>query len=142
MLAYDIEILDQKLLKTFQEVNTSKLSRSYVKEAPVKVLMAATRALILVEPEAYEEGMQEAVSVGKGLDSENDASSGNLLPEQVDSKEPSNAQTGPDDIAAKKEGAVVDIVKWDRWLVDNFEGDPRGGVSLVCKAGIYSPIHL
>ena len=142
MDAYDIEIPDQKLLKTFQEVNTSKLSRSYVKEAPLKVLMAATRALLFVEPEPDKEGTQEAGGVGKGLDSENDASSGIKLPEEVDNTEPSNTQTGPDDIAAKNDDAVVDIIKWDRWSVDNFEGDPRGGMSIVCKAGTYSPAHL
>ena len=142
MDAYDIEIPDQKLLKTFQEVNTSKLSRSYVKEAPLKVLMAATRALLFVEPEPDKEGTQEAGGVGKGLDSENDASSGIKLPEEVDNTESSNTQTGPDDVAAKNDDAVVDIIKWDRWSVDNFEGDPRGGISLVCKAGTYSPAHL
>ena len=131
MDAYDIEIPDQKLLKTLQEVNISKLSRSYAKEAPLKVLMAATRALVLfIEP------------VGKGLDSENDASSGINLPEEVDNMESSNTQTGPDDVAAKNNDAVVDIIKWDRWSVDNFQGDPPGGISLICKAGTYSPAHL
>ena len=124
-------------------MNTSKLSSSYVKEAPLKVLMAATRALLFVEPEPDNEGTQEVGGVGKGLDSENDASSGIKLPEEVDNTKSSNTQIGPDDIAAKNDDAVVDIIKWDRLSVDNFEGDPRGGMSLVCKAGTYSPAqHL
>ena len=135
MDAYDIEIPDLKLLKPFQEVNASRLSRSYVKEAPLKVIMAATRAL-LFEPEPDEEGLQEE-GVAKDLDSENDTSSGNKLPEEVNNTESSNFQTGPDDVAARNDDAVVDIEKWDRWSVDNFEGDPFGGTSLVCNVGTY-----
>lgn len=140
MDAYDIEVPDQKLLMGFKAANHAKSSNAFVKEPPLKVLMAATRASLIVATLLTHLGIDEGES--DGSDSENDVSSDDKKSGDADNTDSAKSQTGPDDVAAKNDDAVVDVEKWDRWTVDNFEGDSFGNSALVCKLGTYSPDHV
>ena len=143
MDAYDIEVPDQKVLRAFATSNGNTSSCAYMNEAPLKVLLAATRGILVSESILLQDEVEkvlETVSVEDELMNDDDTEDSTSVASDVaPCAEPT---LGPDDVAVKHDDAIVDTEKWDRWSVDNFEAPDNVQSPLVCQRGTFSQSHV
>ena len=139
MDAYDMEVPDQKVLRAFTTSNGNTSSCAYVNEAPLKVLLAATRGILVSESIMLQDEVDKVLAnipAGDELMNDDDAEDRTSVASDV------APCAGPDDVAVNYDDAIVDTEKWDRWSVDNFEVPDNVKLSLVCQHGIFSQSHV
>ena len=139
MDAYDLEIPDQTSLTSFSDKFRTTPSCAFVSEAPLKVLLAATRGL-LSSPFSSVSPSPPPTAVNELLNDGSESSSRHSAPERAQAT-PLQPLATPDDVAVKHDDAMVDTTQWDRWSVDNFHA-AQGTQPLVCQPGSFSAAHV